>query len=384
MNIISSNGNDIEGSIAYYEGVVDDLKLLHDKNLCSGMYKLVYENSEREFSVEETVNDSLLQECKSVNIEISAKSKQGSSEGFICQSWADVLKFRNHLINPIKNIYIAECKDIVGESNRTVEYGNYTKISDVLNLLEKIAYSQTQNQYLIVCGQALEIEISVNTNALDRQIDTQVIDKLFEHDLHHEAMLSLMRECLFEQLSTINHKDRLSHLLRHFDIFATKVLVGYEQFVRNYSFDKVRREYQEKTTEYISKINSSFDDVAAKAFSIPAGVWLAAMQISESQIGSFQFLKNSVYLGMVFILVFIVCFIFFGQFSFINALKREYSELFNRLKSDLDEKQGEYVKNLQSSLDIRYRRVFCKLLITIISAIFLFVLTLGLVIHAIK
>ncbi|MFH0267212.1 hypothetical protein [Vibrio rumoiensis] len=364
--------------------MITGIKALHNKELCSGMYELVCKESSHEYSVDKKVNSEHIKNCESVTVELYSKSTQGNTEGFICQTWNDVLKFKRHLSKPIKNIYIAECKSIVGESNRTIEYENYTKIADVLKLLEKIAYSKTSDQYLIVCGHALEIDIFVNAYALEHQIDTQVIDKLFEKDLHHEAMLSLIRECLFEQLSTINRKDRLSHLLRHFDVFATKVLVGYEQFVRNYSFDKVRREYQEKTTEYISKINSSFDDVAAKAFSIPAGVWLAAMQITESQIGSFQFLKNSVYLGMVLLLVIIVCCVFFGQFSFINALKREYSELFKRLKSDLDDEQGHEVDVLNSKLNKRYWIVFGKLSATIIFTVVLFVATLGLAIHAIK
>ncbi len=74
-------------------------------------------------------------------------------------------------------------------------------------------------------------------------------------DQHKEAMNSLVREALYNLLSDLDPKSRLSHLVNNFNAFTSKLLVSYEQYVRNYSFDKVRKEYREKATEYIDKVN---------------------------------------------------------------------------------------------------------------------------------
>ncbi|AGU59021.1 hypothetical protein N175_13855 [Vibrio anguillarum M3] len=71
----------------------------------------------------------------------------------------------------------------------------------------------------------------------------------------------------------------MSHLVNNFNAFTSKLLVSYEQYVRNYSFDKVRKEYREKATEYIDKVNKVFDEVATKTFSIRLGVWFATSQM---------------------------------------------------------------------------------------------------------
>ncbi|MGF1902098.1 hypothetical protein [Aliivibrio sifiae] len=374
---------DVRGLVPYYPNIIDDIEKLHNHDLCTGIYTLVYPDGEEECSVEDSVNTSKLKDCENVKVEMIIQSKQNVIDGFICQSWNDVLKYKTHLTRHIKNIYISDLNIIVGESNSTNEYVAYTKISDVLGLLDRVSYSSTADKYLVVCGQALEIDIVLTEEVLQSEIDTQVIEEFFNHDMHKEAMLSLMRECLLEQLNPLDRKHRLKHLIQHFNAFSAKILCGYQQFIRNYSFDKVRKEYQEKTTEYISKINKSFDDVSAKALSIPAGVWLAAMQINESPIDSFQFLKNSVYCLMVLILVCIVCFTFFGQFSFINALKAEYVGLFERLHDDLDQSQSIELLELKGKLNCRYWMTFFKLLITILFTFLLLIVTVGLAMHAI-
>ncbi len=223
-----------------------------------------------------------------------------------------------------------------------------------------------------MCGQPLDIILSIDDSALSADIDIGFLDELLGKDQHKEAMNSLVREALYNLLSNLDPKSRLSHLVNHFNAFTSKLLVSYEQYVRNYSFDKVRKEYREKATEYIDKINKVFDDVATKTFSIPLGVWFATSQMQTTMsIENLQFFKNISYCVMVAFLVVVVCWNLLGQFSTLSSTVKEYTDLFKRLGDELESEQKTELDILKQELDTRNIRVFLKLVATIIFAVVL-------------
>ena len=190
-------------------------------------------------------------------------------------------------------------------------------------------------------------------------------------------MNSLVRESLFNLLSDLDTKVRLSHLVTHFNAFTSKLLVSYERYVRNYSFDKIRKEYREKATEYTDRINKVFDDVSTKTFSIPLGVWFATSQTkATTAIDSLQFVKNVSYTMMVAFLVVAVCLNLLGQFSTLSAMVKEYTDLFERLSSELENpKENESITSqlaeidkLKQDLDTRNVVIFAKLAFTLFFA----------------
>lgn len=84
------------------------------------------------------------------------------------------------------------------------------------------------------------------------------------------------------------------------------VLLSYQSYVKSYTFDKVRKEYLEKRTEYISKNHSVFDTMATNLLSLPAGIWFATTQINIMEMNALNdivFYKNLV----VFITIILLC-----------------------------------------------------------------------------
>ncbi|EHK2923383.1 hypothetical protein J7Y46_003216, partial [Vibrio parahaemolyticus] len=137
------------------------------------------------------------------------------------------------------------------------------------------------------------------------------------------------------------------------------------------------KEYREKTTEYIDRVNKIFDDVATKTFSIPLGVWFASAQMQPTtSLESLQFFKNLSYCVMVFFLVVVVCWNLLGQFATLSATEDEYTDLFKRLRSELKVEQKNELDTLKQGLDTRKLRVWLKLAATMIFAAILFCFTI--------
>ncbi|HHI5036455.1 TPA: hypothetical protein ACVU5K_002367 [Vibrio parahaemolyticus] len=360
------DGNDVSGFVDFNANIVEKLKQLNEAELCSASIVL-YKDDIRKLDL--TVNDVITEKhysaCNRAKIELSKQSTQ-NKEHFICSTWADLLNYTDYLLKPVKAVYISDLNEIFSKESNDDKFLAYLNVSKVCNLVKDVAHTNKGNIYTILCGQPLDITLAVDDTVLNAEIDIGFYDELLGKDQHQEAMNSLVREALYNLLSDLDAKSRLSHLVNHFNAFTSKLLVSYEQYVRNYSFDKVRKEYREKATEYIDKVNKVFDEVATKTFSIPLGVWFATSQMQPTvSIESLQFFKNLSYCVMVLFLVAVVCWNLLGQFATLSATETEYKDLFKRLGDELESEQKSELTQLEGELDTRKLRVWLKLVATL-------------------
>ncbi|MGL4354052.1 MAG: hypothetical protein ACRCTP_09090 [Aeromonas popoffii] len=376
MTDVSIDGRFVYGFVDFNEAMIGRIKKLNKADLCSATFS-VYNGSENknQLTVDSLITQKQYNAYDRAKIELDAQSKQGC-DYFICSSWNELIKYTDYLLQPVKAVYFSDDKEILTADCGDQKFTAYLNVSKVCNLVRDVSHTSKGNTYTILCGQALDISILIDESTLDNEINVDFLDELLGKDQHKEAMNSLVREALYNLLSDLDCKSRLSHLVRHFNAFMSKLLVSYEQYVRNYSFDKVRKEYREKSTEYIGKINKVFDDVATKTFSIPLGVWFATSNMeATTSIESLQFLKNVSYCFMVaflvLVLVLVVLVNLLGQFSTLSATVDEYTDLFERLESELETSQKTELSNLKQKLDARNVVVFIKLVVTIAFAIVL-------------
>ncbi|MGE6317432.1 hypothetical protein ACQKC1_16870 [Shewanella baltica] len=369
MNDTTTEASDISGFVDFDENIFAQLKQLNSEGLCSGSFTVfTAEQQTSMLTVEDELSPKHFDIYKRAKIELSKQSNQ-SSDFFICEDWNTLLSYSSYLFNPIKAVYFSIENNIISETKPDEKYKAYVSLTRICQLIKDVSHTSHGNNHIILCGQPLEISMNANVSMLMSDANIDFLDELLGKDQHKEAMYSLVREALYNLLSDLDVKSRLSHLITHFNAFISKLLVSYEQYVRNYSFDKVRKEYREKATQYIDKINKVFDDIATKTFSIPAGVWLATSQMeSTAIIDSLQFIKNISYSFMVFFLVLVVSFNLLGQFSTLNAIVNEYTDLFKRLENELVPNQKIELNNLKQTLDTRNIVVFIKLVITMIFA----------------
>ncbi|WP_145959513.1 hypothetical protein [Vibrio penaeicida] len=385
MTEVTVDHNEVHGFVEFNEDVVTKLKELNSEGLCSAAFKL-YQDGQHELSI--TIHDDFEKKhfdfFNEAKIELSKQSEQ-HSKFFICSTLNDLTSYTDYLLNPVEAVYVTDNNEILDKNSSNREFKTYLNISRVCNLVKDASHTSKGNTYTILCGQPLDMHLSIKPDALSVEIDTTYLDELLGKDQHKEAMNSLVRESLFNLLSDLEIKSRLNHLVTHFNAFTSKLLVSYERYVRNYSFDKVRKEYREKATEYTDRLNKVFDEVATKTFAIPLGVWFATSQMqATTEIASLQFVKNISYLVMVAFLVVVVCFNLLGQFSTLSATIKEYTDLFKRLREELDtpkknesiSSQLKEIDKLKQGLDTRNAVIFAKLLATLVFSVVMLAFTI--------
>lgn len=379
-NLERKDNSTLSGAIEFNQNNLDKLNRLVTANLCSAGIELykdeVFKAAKQlpEFQFDE--------KYAKFHMKIELVAEKIHDKFFICKDWDTLLSYPKYVLEPVSAVFICDDSRIYSSDNPFIKFDRYQSIANVCQLIKQVSNDITTSQdYLIVFRQSLHINFQVDSTALEYEIDPKPLEELLTADLHKEAKTALVREALVSFLKQQDKKFRFTYLLTHFNAFSTQLLASYEQYVSNYSFDKVRREYQEKKTEYIVRINKVFDEVATKTFAIPAGVWLAASQIQMAQVNTLGFYKNITFIVIVLVLGAIVCLNLFGQFSSLKALKSEYEPLFKRLENEVGSEKKDFEKS-QTELSNRHEVVWWKLAFSVVITIALFIVVIVLVCKA--
>ncbi|WP_162599189.1 hypothetical protein [Shewanella algidipiscicola] len=375
-----SQGHYVSGFVELTKENIDKLVTLVGSELCSAGIELYSGDDSK--AHRELPTFQFEEKFANFKVKVELVTLKVHDQYFIGDNWNKLLSYSNYVLNPVELVFVANEMTVHSHLTPSEIFTRYQNAAKVCQLIKQVANDVTASEdYLVIFGQSLSINFAIDETALAYDIDPESLEELLSRDLHKEAKTGLVREALVAFLKNIDKAKRFTYLLTHFNAFATQLLASYEQYVNNYSFDKVRREHQEKKTEYICKINKVFDDVATKTFAIPAGVWLAASKIEEGGLGSLIFYKNIVFVLIVFVLAVIVCLNLLGQFSSLSAIKNEYTPLFERLKKEkgID---GSEVDTYLDDLKTRYNIVWYKLATSMFVAVTMFIIVIALVCYA--
>jgi hypothetical protein len=178
-------------------------------------------------------------------------------------------------------------------------------------------------------------------------------------------------------VKNIDEKQRVSYLVQNFNALISNILLSYQTYTENYSFDKVRKEYLEKRTEYVKKMNEAFDSVAVKMLAIPAAIWFAIAQIKPINSSSplTDFSKNYIVLITISILVVILVLNIWGHRNTLVAMIKEYQDIFTNLSSKFEDEMIK-ILSIKEELDSNAFSVKLKMYFSIFSAIILLIITI--------
>ncbi len=356
----------LTGYITLSFELVDLLRSLHTNGLCSGSISF-YDNDIK-------VIDAAFDEIKDAHFAYKAKveliTNKAHSKFFICNNWDTLLSYEEYVKNPVEAVYFIEEYKLVTVEDDNNRFNNYQNIAKVYQLLESVAISSSGTADLVVYERALQLSYQLKKSDLDHSFDTEVLERFLDKDLHHEAKVSLVCKALVTFLSSTRKSLRFGYLISHFNAFSMDLSLSYQNYVDNYTFDKVRKEYQEKHTLYVERVNDVFDGAVAKLLTMPAGVWFAITQIQSYEVGDLAFIKNIAVLISVFILASFLILNLLGQFGVLNVLSKEYEGLFDRLKSDYPQETSEIISVL-ADIDEKATWVYIKLFTSLFSALVL-------------
>ncbi|EOC0308580.1 hypothetical protein ACI0ZB_001974, partial [Cronobacter sakazakii] len=140
--------------------------------------------------------------------------------------------------------------------------------------------------------------------------------------------------------SFTSNKDidfRFRTILKRFSIFVERFEENYHAFAVGFSFEKIRKEYEEKFRDYLSKINTVLTESLTRSLAIPASTVLTFTAIKNNPDSIVQdILLNS---GTFFVALFVLFTTYFTvkfQLSFLNITRDEFLGLLNRFEAELD------------------------------------------------
>lgn len=367
------------GKIKLNEKIVADLKVLEQTNHSTGSCEIFKNNSKISDKNFDVLSEQFFEDDITTRIDLLASNF--SEEYIICDNWNTLLAYEKNIKKCVQNIFFTDYKIYLRSDSSDSRYKNYLKLHKVYDLVKQLMHEPDTDSNTIYYERPVRLGFTLPETALDSAIEIDALNNLLDKDLHKEAIKCLISKEIVLLLKDIDLKKRFEHLILNLNPLVSNVLLSYQSYVENYSFDKVRREYQEKKTEYVKKINDVFDTTATKLLSVPAGLWFATSNIKPAEFGNIDYIKNVIILISSVILTVLLVLNIHGQFSILNSLKKEYTNVFERLKSKFENEESE-IGDLQRDLNSKDFQVSVKLWIAIISTFLLFAFTLWIFVYS--
>lgn len=231
------------------------------------------------------------------------------------------------------------------------EIMRYFQVKKIWGMLASCADSSNHRDLVYLYRNKIELSFSYSYADLSYDFDgLSKLEMIFLDPLHTEEKGQILQNCLYSFLRHEKKSLRLPKLLRDFTVFASMFHESYLAFTVGFNFDKVRKEYQEKFREYLSKLTSILHDTLTRSLAIPVSgvISFAAMGRSSdanSIIVNFAAIALSIYTA------FTIHFLASYQRVLVSQCKNEYQTLFFSLRDELKGLELEDLKNKEIALN---------------------------------
>lgn len=315
-------------------------------------------------------------------IELEKNNLNKGDEFLICSDWNELLSFEHYVMSPVKEVFFTSNNLYLDENSKDAKYKNYLKVGKVFEFIKFLTDQTKSDQGTIFFNRSYKLCFNLNESCLETSIDSDSLESLIKKDMHREAIIHLMAKEVTNFVKDQDENNRFIHIIKNLNPLIHNINHSYQSYVDNYSFDKVRKEYLEKRTEYIKKMNDSFDSVATKMLAIPAGIWFAIAQIQQVT-ASDQVVatKNIVVLITITFMVALLIMNIWGQRNTLVSMMKEYTNIFSTLSSKFED-EAIKILSVKEELDHNAFVVKLKMYFSIFSAIALLIITLFLFIQS--
>lgn len=278
---------------------------------------------------------------------------------YIFKDWEDLLEYKQNLITVPESFLVISDGAIYPEQEESGKVKHYVDIVKLIGLLKKHSDHQVQltediiEELVFLHKSRLEIKVRVFPECLGEGLDgISVIEGVFSEKSHEEQKSSILKETLYSFL--INHpvEERLHFLISNFGEFSKRLNENYQLFVSDFSFDEVRKEYEEKKREYLSSINDAFSSVQTKMLGVPLILAVAALRMS-STVDNKSFFANAFLLLAVCTYSYMMAVLIKNQKHTLKAIKTEFASQMKRLKHSYSN-QYTKIEGIEEELDDRY------------------------------
>lgn len=287
----------------------------------------------------------------------------------VYKNFENFLSSRNRRIDEVGYFYIIEDdflyfndSDIELENNPDVVsvFENYLKLRNLFSAFKDLSDHVNMigehhiNELIFFHKSKISLPVAYDAKYLKASSDCiDLFLAVIQDNIHYEQKKSIFKEALYLTLNKIdNNKDKLDYLITHFLRFYKKFRENYDLFVSEFSFDDVRKEYEEEKRKYLKEINDGMSNVQTKMLGIPLACAASAVKLIPS-------LNAETGLGSTLFIVFAILtyglYLYFtieNERNSLESINEEYTSHFNRLKHHYAD-QYQKVEHLKIQLDER-------------------------------
>lgn len=357
--------------------LLDHLKTLNSFSLADGSLNVKVDGLQMGSGIVlDKINEKHFNSKYSFEVRLNKNNINLSDNFIICEDWNTILQYDKNIKNPIKNIFLTSDKIYLDIGSHDIKFKNYLALGELYSFLKFLSEESNSDKDSIFYNRSYKFKIKACEEDLNYKIDVKSLEKFKREDMHRVAIINLICKEVTSFIKDQNEEGRFSYLIRNINPLITHINHSYQSYVEDYTFDKVRKEYNEKKTEYIKKLNDTFDAVATKMFAIPAGIWFATAQMAPMKdISNFLFTKNFLVLITVISMVFIMVLNIWSQYSTLIQMKEEYTDVFDELALKFEGEKDKIII-IKSDVDKRFDKISSYIYISIIVCIALAIYTL--------
>ncbi len=322
---------------------------------------------------------SILKLKSDITVTVSLSHDDLVSNGLlIFRNWNHFLEYRQYFFSLPDDCLLLNEGLIFSQSKDQKEVFHYKGVVSVLQLLKNNAdhvqffSDKIIDKYVFLHRSSLSISLkSLDAHFLEMDLDgLKILNSIFEDDSHKQQKRSILKEVLYSFLINISEEKRLEFLFKNFGEFSKRINENYHLFVSEFSFDKVRLEYEEKKREYLLKINDIFSSIQAKMLGVPVSIVLAAIELNDPE-NSFDKLSALLLYAAIVIYSVFMLLLLKNQNHTLKSIKEEYTGQMNRLKFHYAA-QYKQIGDLIGDLDKRARfqkglLIFCAVVIALLD-----------------
>jgi len=277
----------------------------------------------------------------------------------VYHGWKEFLSYRPNLTKIPANFLIISEGIVYPNESSCGKVKHYKEISNFLNVLISNAdhteslTSDIVKEIIYLHKSRIDIPLLYKEGCLEEGLDgISVVLSMFNDGSHINQKNSILKEVLYSILINVQKYERLEYLLLNFGEFSKRLNENYQLFVSEFSFDDVRKEYEEKKRDYFFQLNDVFSSVQVKMLGIPISLALASLKMSAI-VDDVTFWANFFLAISIIIYSLMMLMLITNQKHTLSALKNEYEGQMARLKHQYSDQYDEII-DILSELNTRY------------------------------
>lgn len=298
-----------------------------------------------------------------------------SGLGVLAKDLEDLLAVQKACIREPKRYFLIRCGFARDDDLIPAEVSKYRKLLAFIDLLKDCAAYQDEakSELIFIHDGKFAMPVRFTANQLNA-VNEKTVERLlsfFEEDTHREQKLSILANTVLSTVAIAALNKRFQTLLTELDEILVKFADGYKLFVADFSYDKVRDEFETAKVEYAGKIHKVFTDIQNQLLTIPVATLVVVTQMKAgAPTDPTIWITNAALLAGAWIFAVLFAMLCANQYRTLAVLKAEVTRqegVIGKEYASVSSMFSDVYSSLHSRITMQKRFLAAVLLILVVA-----------------